>query len=586
MAKPNVSKIDLLTQEGDLVGSFTPSEIMQKYPSQVVIRNGVATLKKEAASAVPAPGPAPQAKASPAGKASQTAPQPPVPGPQPAPQPKPAKPKRPSGPTPRKRLAKLGASSREINYLARSFEGKATSWDGKPHQKPADVFRSVLYKVYPDGKIPGANRVEVEDIVDVVLDADRHSAEGHEAAVEHAYKVILRAYRQTQVKLDRAEAQKLADLHAMVASGDHWRALAREAAERKDEDRTPVAREKGQKPSDSHAVATGGDEQRAKARKAAKRREKDLRIAAHEAEYRKKREPVQKVSQGARNARRKKRRKKRPHDDRHSYEVRTPSGAFIGHYTQGEYEFLFHGEGHFKGEGEKKYWEVPFEAVEPIMQSSSCRWVQAKDGTFAIWCDELLNSWRQDTGECPMNNPKASAPAATPRQKRNTASLAPRPAQRPRAKPEQEGPGTSSAPSGAREMEQKKLAAPPSSNTEREPAKTPAAEESRPPKRKIRGGDVLQSSTAFSRHYVFDLGGTLYVDRTPKDLDGEYLYPYGTSLIELAACPLEQWRVIDHYGTGTVPEGRQWRERYLEERRPTPEKLADAQWRRDYGYNG
>ena len=39
----------------------------------------------------------------------------------------------------------------------------------------------------------------------------------------------------------------------------------------------------------------------------------------------------------------------------------------------------------------------------------------------------------------------------------------------------------------------------------------------------IHGGDVLQATTAFSRHYVFDLGGTLYVDRTPTDEDGEYL---------------------------------------------------------------
>ncbi len=95
--------------------------------------------------------------------------------------------------------------------------------------------------------------------------------------------------------------------------------------------------------------------------------------------------------------------------------------------------------------------------------------------------------------------------------------------------------------------------------------------------REIKGGDVLQSSTAFARHYVFDLGGTLYVDRTPQDEDGEYLYPYGTSLIELAVCPLEQWRVMDHHGSGSVAEGREWRERYLIEREPTPEKLADTQ---------
>ncbi len=519
MAKPNASKIDLLTQEGDLVGSFTPSEIMQKYPGQAVIRNGVATLKKEAASAVPAPGPAPQAKPRSMGKAPQAKAQPPSPKPQPTPQPKPAKPKRPSGPTPRERLAKLGASSREVNYLARSFEGKATSWDGKPHQKPADVFRSVLYKVYPDGKIPGANRVEVEDIVDVVLDADRHSAEGHEAAVEHAYKVILRAYRQTQVKLDRAEAQKLADLHAMVASGDHWRALAREAAERKEEGR--------------------------KRKEAAKKAFQKERETPH--------------------------REDRPYDTAgHNYEVRTPDGKPFGSYTYPEYRFLFGDKGRFKGEGEKKYWEVPFEVVAPIVQGAGYRDVQADDGTFAKWNDELLESWNNGPGKYLASRLRVSipVPVSTPKPKQEAASHVPRPAQRPEAKPAQKKPAT------------------PVPRTRPEQPKVPKAELSSPPKRKIRGGDVLQSSTAFSRHYVFDLGGTLYVDRTPKDLDGEYLYPYGTSLIELAACPLEQWRVIDHYGTGTVPEGRQWRERYLEERRPTPEKLADAQWRRDYGYNG
>ena len=102
----------------------------------------------------------------------------------------------------------------------------------------------------------------------------------------------------------------------------------------------------------------------------------------------------------------------------------------------------------------------------------------------------------------------------------------------------------------------------------------------------IKGGDVLQATTAFSRHYVFDLGGTLYVDRTPQDEEGEYPYPYGTSLIELSVCPLGHWRVKDHHGSGTVAEGREWYASYLEERKPTPEKLADPKWRRDFGYNG
>lgn len=102
----------------------------------------------------------------------------------------------------------------------------------------------------------------------------------------------------------------------------------------------------------------------------------------------------------------------------------------------------------------------------------------------------------------------------------------------------------------------------------------------------IKAGDVLQSSTAFSRHYVFSLEGTLYVDRTPRDGDGGYLFPYGTGLIELSACPLDGWRVIDHHGSGSIDDGREWHARYLEEREPTPEHVADPAWRRAYGYNG
>lgn len=59
----------------------------------------------------------------------------------------------------------------------------------------------------------------------------------------------------------------------------------------------------------------------------------------------------------------------------------------------------------------------------------------------------------------------------------------------------------------------------------------------KPMTREIKGGDVLQSSTAFARHYVFDLGGTLYVDRTPQDEDGEYLYPTARASLSSPSAP-------------------------------------------------
>lgn len=101
----------------------------------------------------------------------------------------------------------------------------------------------------------------------------------------------------------------------------------------------------------------------------------------------------------------------------------------------------------------------------------------------------------------------------------------------------------------------------------------------------IAGGDVLGNIHGGSRQYVFDIGGTLYADRTPRDEDGEYLYPYGTGLIELAVCgALSSWRRVDHHGSGSVAEGREWYERYLRDKEPTPEHVADLRWRREYRY--
>lgn len=102
----------------------------------------------------------------------------------------------------------------------------------------------------------------------------------------------------------------------------------------------------------------------------------------------------------------------------------------------------------------------------------------------------------------------------------------------------------------------------------------------------IKAGDVLGVVGGSSRQYVFRVGDTLYADRTPRDGDGEYMFPYGTGLIELSACPLSGWRVVGHFGSGSVEDGRAWRRQYLTDREPTPEHVADLGWRREYGYSG
>ena len=84
-----------------------------------------------------------------------------------------------------------------------------------------------------------------------------------------------------------------------------------------------------------------------------------------------------------------------PADAGHAYEVHTPDGKLFGCYTKREYEFLFKGKPRFKGEDGKKYWEASFEDVRPIVEGTGCRWIQADDGTFATWNDELLSQWKK-----------------------------------------------------------------------------------------------------------------------------------------------------------------------------------------------
>lgn len=99
-------------------------------------------------------------------------------------------------------------------------------------------------------------------------------------------------------------------------------------------------------------------------------------------------------------------------------------------------------------------------------------------------------------------------------------------------------------------------------------------------------GDVLQSVSCCSRHYVFSLAGRLYVDRTSKDEDGDPVLEYGAGLIELDSLPLDGWLFAENCGDGSIEDGRAWHKRYTKEREPTPEHLADPAWRRAYCYNG
>ncbi len=75
------------------------------------------------------------------------------------------------------------------------------------------------------------------------------------------------------------------------------------------------------------------------------------------------------------------------------YEVRTPDGKVIGKYTGYELEFLFQDKPRFKGEEPEKWWQVGYEDIQPIVEGPGYREVQAKDGTFAAWNDELLAKW-------------------------------------------------------------------------------------------------------------------------------------------------------------------------------------------------
>lgn len=103
----------------------------------------------------------------------------------------------------------------------------------------------------------------------------------------------------------------------------------------------------------------------------------------------------------------------------------------------------------------------------------------------------------------------------------------------------------------------------------------------------IRPGDVLREVSTGSRQYVVAVGDKLYADFNPRGEDGERLFGgYCDALVSLELCPLDRWEVCDHYGDGSVGDARAWRERYLRDREPTQEHLADPMWRREYRYNG
>lgn len=512
--------VRLMNGKGKIAGVYALSELEARYPGRVNVRHGIATVRTSAkrrgkkpsatreagpAVAAAAPGRPPVPKTPQAKPRKSTAPSAP-------------KPKEPSTvPTPRERLAKLGASSNELDHLIRAFEGRNTPRTNRPSQAPTDFFRSVIHEAYPDGKLPGAKAVGFEDVVDILMEADRHSYEGNERAVKAAYEVVLGAYRRTRERARREEERREAE---------------REGAYRK---------------------ANG---KRSAAKKAISGRAYDELAAFF----------------GTR------RRNTRPYDDSgHPYEVRTPDGKHFGNYTKSEFEFLFRGRAHFKGQEEHKYWEVSFEDVKHIVESATCRYVQAEDGTLATWNDELLKSGARVGGIFRGNLTQRTLGA------KPVAKATPQP------HPSQQNPSQQQERADLRgtvEAGPQRQQAPHASCSE---GKTNAADitPQRPSAAKrlvaskeIEGGDVLQVYGSSQRHYVFDLCGTLYIDNAQACGEGDRQCPYGTSLIELSASSLgrwqvvaqsagetvaegPEWRVVDRYGKGTVPEGREWYEKYL-----------------------
>lgn len=561
--------VRLMNGKGKFAGVYALSELEAQYPGRVSVRHGIATVrtkakphgKKPATSREARPAAATAAAARPgaAGPGRPLPPKTPQAKPRESTAPSAPKPKEPSTvPTPRERLAKLGASSNELNYLVRAFEGRDTFRTGKSSQAPTEFFRSVILEAYPDGKLPGAKKIGVDDVVDVLLEADRHSAEGHEHAVEAAYEVVLGAYRNTRKDARREEARKAAELRSRVARGEQARAKAREAAEREE------ARRKA-------------DSKRFAAKRALSGRAYDELAAFF----------------GTR------RKSTRPYDDSgHPYEVRTPDGKHFGNYTKREFEFLFKGRAHFKGQEEHKYWEVSFEDVRHIVESATCRYVQAEDGTLATWNDELLKSGAREGGIFQGNltqralGPEPVAKAATqqnpsqqkPSQQQERADLrgnvgAGSEQQKAPQSCHSEGKANVEDIAPQKPCSQEKDPEHKTVNGDATPQKPPATKRLVASK-EIAGGDVLQVSGSPQRHYVFDLCGTLYIDNAQACGEGDRQCPYGTSLIELSASSLgrwqvvaqsagetvaegPEWRVVDRYGKGTVPEGREWYEKYL-----------------------
>lgn len=533
--------VRLVNSKGKFAGVYALSELEAQYPGRVSVRHGIATVRTKAKPHGKKPATSREAgpTAAAAAPGRPTAPKTPQAKTRESKAPSAPKPKEPpTVPTPRERLAKLGASYNELDHLIRAFEGRNTPRTNRPSQAPTDFFRSVIHDAYPDGKLPGAKSVGFEDVVDILMEADRHSFEGNERAVEAAYEVVLGAYRRTQERARREEERREAQRQGARHNATDKRNAAKKALSGKAYDE----------------------------------------LAAFFGTRRK---------------------NTRPYDDSgHPYEVRTPDGKHFGNYTKREFEFLFRGRAHFKGQEEHKYWEVSFEDVKHIVESATCRYVQAEDGTLATWNDELLKSGARKGGIFQGNLTQRGL-GAKPVIK---AATQPNPSQQ---KPsQQQGQTDLRGNVGAGTQQQQ---TPQSSRSERKanvaditPQKACSQEKDsghktvngdaapqRPPAAKklfaskeIAGGDVLQVSGSPQRHYVFDLGGTLYIDNAKACGDGDRRCPYGTSLIELSASSLgrwqvvaqgtgehvaggPEWRVVDQYGKGTVPEGREWYEKYL-----------------------
>ena len=541
--------VRLMNGKGKIAGVYALSELEARYPGRVSVRHGIATVrtkakphgKKPATSreARPAAAAAHAARPGAAGPGRPPVPKTPQAKPRESTAPSAPKPKEPSTvPTPRERLAKLGASSNELDHLIRAFEGRNTPRTNRPSQAPMDFFRSVIHEAYPDGKLPGAKAVGFEDVVDILMEADRHSYEGNERAVEAAYEVVLGAYRRTRERARREEERREAE---------------REGAYRK---------------------ANG---KRSAAKKAISGRAYDELAAFF----------------GTR------RRNTRPYDDSgHPYEVRTPDGKHFGNYTKSEFEFLFRGRAHFKGQEEHKYWEISFEDVKHIVESATCRYVQAEDGTLATWNDELLKSGARAGGIFRGNltqrtlgakpvakaTPQPHPSQQNPSQQQERADLrgnvgAGSEQQKAPQSCHSEGKANVEDIAPQKPCSQEKDPEHKTVNGDATPQKPPATKRLVASK-EIAGGDVLQVSGSPQRHYVFDLCGTLYIDNAQACGEGDRQCPYGTSLIELSASSLgrwqvvaqsagetvaegPEWRVVDRYGKGTVPEGREWYEKYL-----------------------